>query len=70
MNPVHSEPNSEDEASIASSIEAEIDSQEESPLSLWLSGPNEELSRDGQLESEEESTMMLPKKKPKKRLTH
>ena len=43
-----------------------IRTSEESLISFWLSGPNEEQVRDNDLESDDESTVMLPKKKPRK----
>ena len=66
---MHSEPKSEDEATLAGSFEEEINTQEECLISFQLSRPTEELSQDGQFPSEDESTVMSPGNKPKKRLT-
>ena len=60
------EPNLEDEASVVGSFEKEIGTKEDSLISFWLSGPIEEPSNHGQLASNEESIVMLPKNKLKK----
>ena len=66
---MNSEPNLEDEASVAGSFEKEIGTEEDSLISFWLSGPIEEPSNNGQSASNEELVVMLPKNKSKK-LTH
>ena len=60
--PMSSKQHSEDEASIASSFEANLEIQEECPISFWLSGPEVQPSQSNMLENEE-SVEISPKKK-------
>ena len=58
----HSEPNS-NEDSIAGSIEVDLGLQEECLISFQLSARQEELTQHNQMISEEESCVILPKKR-------
>ena len=68
-------PSSDDEVSEAKMPpdERKIETLDESPISFWLSGPNERLDRFGQSDEEAASsgdwTVHSPRRKPRRRLT-